>query len=79
MQKQYVTYKSIYIFIYSTFEAYLQFIFTDKKGGKKAPNEDIMSNTAVPLSKRCFVLRGKPGGRIIARDLQADAEIEHLL
>lgn len=37
-KKQYVTYKSIYIFIYSTSEAYLQFIFTrdeEKRDGKK--------------------------------------------
>lgn len=47
MQKQYVTYKSIYIFIYSTFEAYLQFIFTDQRK-KKSSKQDIMSNTAVP-------------------------------
>jgi hypothetical protein len=41
VQKQYVTYKSIYlyiyIYIYNTFEAYVQFIFTDKKC--KNPNK----------------------------------------
>lgn len=40
-KKRYVTYKSIYIFIYSTSEAYVQFILTEtrrKETGKKAPN-----------------------------------------
>lgn len=54
-KKQYVTYKSIYIFIYSTSEAYLQFIFTETKRErerqiqteKKSSKQYIMSNTVV--------------------------------
>lgn len=50
-KKRYVTYKSIYIFIYSTSEAYVQFILTEtrrKETGKKSSKQDIVSNTVVP-------------------------------
>lgn len=46
MQKQYVTYKSIYIFIYSTSEAYLQFLFTATKGGKEIQTDRETEKTS---------------------------------